>query len=195
MPNTEVRYQIGIKLREYLSDVCKCVNLSEQVYKRPNGDKLVLQSGLVETLGDLRLLTAELLFEICQVDIFSQGESFNLIHDSTFHILAIWAMKKSHNNIFLVKYTAFFTQFCQRATDCSLINAFLKTNLIADLANFFMDNIFGVSEVSKQKDNFLCFFYDIVTAIQLARQRPECPGLASELKKSMNWKYLVEVLK
>ena len=146
-------------------------------------------------MGDIRLLAAEVLFEICEVDLFSQGESFNFIHDSTFHILAIWAMRKCHNNIYLVKYTNFFINFCKRATDTTLINAFLKTNLISDLANFFMDNIYGISEASKHKDNFLCFFFEIITSIQLAKQRPECPGFFRELKKSMNWRYLVEVLK
>lgn len=149
-----------------MSDVCKCINLSHSKYKPRINERLLLQSGLVLNLGELRLMLAEVLIEICQIDLYSQGEALNIIHDSTFHTLAIWALQHCHNNIFLVKYTNFFKLFCRKANTSTLINAFLKTNVISDLANFFMDNIFGASTSHEQRDIFLPFFMEILTAIK-----------------------------
>ena len=111
-------------------------------------------------------MNAEVLFELCKVDLFSQSGAFDLVHDSTFHILSIWAMTKAHNSLYLTYFTEFFVNYCKKANNLSLINAFIKTNLIADLANFFMDNIFGASNVSKYKETFSSFFYEVVTSIQ-----------------------------
>lgn len=182
-------------MREYLPDICKCINLSHQKYKPSATDTKLIPSGMVEGLGDIRLLCAEVLFKLCKIDEFSQAESLNMIYDSAFHTLAIWAMKKCHNNIYMVEYTNFFVYFCRKANNLSLVNAILKTNLIADLANFFMENIFGVTQVSHHKEDYLCFFFDIVTAIKEIKQRPECASFNAELNKSLNWKYLEEILK
>lgn len=141
------------------------------------------------------MLTAEILFEICSLAMGANGDAFNLIHDSTFHILAVWALKKCHNNIYLVKYSKFMSQFCQRASSVSLINAFLKTNLISDFANFFMDNILGISAQKHFKDDFTYFFFKILSSIKEIENRQECRGFVRELRKSMNWKYLEEILK
>lgn len=129
-------------------------------------DRLLLQSGLILTLGEMRILAAEVLFETVKVDLFSQGEALNMINDSTFHILSIWAFQRCHNNIYLVKYTEFFKTYCQRASPTSIINGFLKTNMIADFANFFMDNIFGASNSHEQKDTFQLFMLDLLNALK-----------------------------
>lgn len=149
-----------------MSDVCKCINLSHSKFKPRTNERILIQSSLVVNLGELRLMLAEMLFEICKIDLFSLGEALNLIHDSTFHTLAVWALQRCHNNIYLVKYTDFFKVFCQRANVTTLINSFLKTNMISDFARFFMDNIYGASNTHEQRDTFLPFFLDILTAIK-----------------------------
>jgi hypothetical protein len=163
---TDVRYQLGIRLRDYLSDICRCINLSHTTYKARSNERLLLQSGLILTLGEMRLLAAEVLFETVKIDLFSQGEALNMINDSTFHILAIWSLQKCHNNIYLVKYTDFFKLFCKRASPTSIINAFLKTNVVSDFANFFMDNIFRASTAYEQRDTFQLFLLEILTALK-----------------------------
>lgn len=196
-----MRYQLGIRLRDYISDICRCINLSHTTYKARINDRLLLQSGLILTLGELRLLAFEVLFETVKIDMFSQGEALNMISDSTFHILAIWSLERCHNNIFLVKYTEFFKLYCQRASSTSIINAFLKTNVASDFANFFMDNIFRASTAYEQRDTFQLFLLDILMALKdiekvhvIINQRPECNLFSRELKKSMNWKYLEQVI-
>lgn len=104
-------------------------------------------------------------------------------------------MQKCHNNIYLVKYTAFFTLFCAKASNLSLSNALLKTNAIADLAQFFVENIFKAGDTSKYKDLFLSFFQAILSAIQKTGLRDDCRPFFGELSKSLNWKYLLEVMK
>lgn len=158
-------------LREYIPDVCKCINQSHFEYGANSTKVLVLSSGLVQSLGDIRLLNAEILFEIAKLDLQSpQAAALDIIHDSTFHILLIWAVQKFHNNIYLVKFTEFFTQFCRRASNLSLVNAIIKTNLVADLASFFMETIYSGSNVSRNKDMFICFFTDIVKALKEAKE-------------------------
>ena len=149
-----------------MSDVCKCINLSHTTFRARVNERMVIQSGLVLTLGELRILLAEVLIEICNIDLFSQGEALNIIHDSTFHTLAIWALTRCHNNIYLVRYTEFFKLFCKKANTISLMNALLKTNVISDLASFFMDSIFGASTTHEQRETFLPFFFDILHAIR-----------------------------
>ena len=174
IPDTDTRYQVGIHLREYLPDICKCVNSSHLKYMEGKSDKLGLNGGRVERLGEIRLITAMILFETVKVDLYSQGESLNLIHDSTFHILSVWSMQKNHNSIYMVNYIQFLQSYCRKASNTSLINAFLKTNLLADISSFFMDNIYGTRYTMGEKSNISCYFTDIVAAIQSIKSRPEC---------------------
>jgi len=167
----DLKAQIVRVLREYIPDICKCINLSHWEYGANSTKVLVLSSGLVQCLGDIRLLNAEILFEITKIDSQSpQAASLDLVHDSTFHILLIWSIQKFHNNIYLVKFTEFFTQFCRKANNLSLVNAIIKTNLVADLANFFMEGIYSGSNVSRNKEMFICFFTDIVKAMKEAKE-------------------------
>lgn len=161
-----MRYNLGKRLREFIPDICKCINLSHTNYKSKGPERILLQSEAIVPLGELKLLSAELLFLLCKLDMFSQGESLNMIYDSTFHILFVWALEKCHNNIYLVKYTEFFKLFCSKANPTSIINALLKTNIVSDLAKFFMDNIFGASMTFQHKDTFQPFILDILSCLK-----------------------------
>jgi hypothetical protein len=180
----DLKAQIVKTLREYIPDICKCINQSHFEYGVNATKVMMLSSGLVRTLGDMRLINAEVLFEIAKLDLHSpQSLTFDTVHDSTFHILLIWAIQKFHNNIYLVKFTEFFVQFCKRASNLSLVNAIIKTNLIADLASFFMESIYSGSTASRNKAMFICFFTDIVKALKEAKDTVK---LSLKLEKELS---------
>lgn len=195
MPDSDLQVRLCAQTRDFMSDLCSCINLSHTLYRAGSKEQVLLQHTSVTSIGDIRMLLAELLFEIVAMDLYSHHESLNCIHDSSFHILLIWAMQKCHNNIYLVKYTSFFTLFCSKASNLTLTNALIKTNAISDLAQFFVENIFKAGETSKYKDLFLSFFQSILSSIQKTGLREDCKPFFSELSKSLNWKYLLEVMK
>ena len=70
---------------------------------------------VVKTLGDVRVLVAEVLFAVLEADSKFSAEGINFIHDSTFHILVIWALDKHHNSIYIAKFLQFIALFCRKA--------------------------------------------------------------------------------
>ena len=119
---------------------------------------------------------------------FFTGEGCNCIHDSTFHILWIWAMDKSHNNIYLVKFLSFLATFLRKSSNITLMNAFIKTNLLADLCVFVKSRLITID--TRIKENCLFFFNQFMTMLELTFDRGDCKQFACETKKSLNYKFL-----
>lgn len=147
----------------------------------------------MKSLGDVRLLVAEVLFAVIEADSNYSTEAVNCIHDSTFHILISWALEKRHNSIFLSKYTKFFKIFCKRANNVSLINSFIKTNLVSDLGGFALHKLFAGNESLEVRMDCLYFFKELVESMVGIEAREECAVFNTELNKSVNWKYLKDV--
>lgn len=150
---------------------------------------------MVKTLGDIRLLVAEVLFAVVEADSQFSAEGINCIHDSTFHILVIWALDKHHNSIYIAKFSRFFRLFCQKASSLTLVNSIIKTNLLSDLGGFALHKLFGGAECEPFRVNCTYFFRDLVEAIFSIENREECSLFNSEVNKSINWKYLKEAFK
>ena len=147
----------------------------------------------IRGLSDVRLLVAELLFGVVEAERRFAGESSNFIHDSTFHILFMWCLEKSHNSLYLNKYLNFFTTFCSKANNVALINGFLKTNIIADLSNFIQKKIIEDKDSAHLKEDFWYVIKTIIKCIKGISSRLDCDLFHLELYKSANWKYVMHV--
>lgn len=144
---------------------------------------------MVKTLGDIRILVAEVLMSVVEMDVNCfTGEGCNCIHDSTFHILMIWTMEKSHNNVFLVKMLTFLATFLRKSSNITLMNAFIKTNMLADLSNFATTKLLIPDRTIKDSCGF--FYNRFFELVELAFERSDCKQFAAEVKKSLNWKFL-----
>ncbi len=150
---------------------------------------------VVKTLGDVRVLVAEVLFAVLEADSKFSAEGINFIHDSTFHILVIWALDKHHNSIYIAKFLQFIALFCRKANSLTLVNSIIKTNLLSDLGGFALHKLFGGVECEPYRVNCMYYFRDLVEAIFSIENREECALFNSEVNKSVNWKYLKEAFK
>lgn len=140
-------------------------------------------------MTDIRLLTAEVLFAVIEADSQYTAEGINCVHDSTFHILLVWALEKSHSSIYIVKYLEFFRIFCRKANNLTLLNAILKTNYISDVSNFVLHRMSDQEgEATRKEVGF--FIEEIVRCLNNIAIREECSNFYNEMKKCISWKYL-----
>jgi hypothetical protein len=139
------------------------------------------------------MLVVDVFFSVIEADNLFASEGVNCVHDSTFHILLIWAIQKLQNTIYLNRYLAFMKIFCKRASNLTLINSFLKTNLLADLSTFALHNLFGGQECEPVRMDTGWFFRELTQEIRNIELRTDCAVFFRELKKTTSWKYLSQV--
>lgn len=187
----EDRTEFARQLREYMSDICRLVNKGHTLYKFREDDEVQLPDNLVvPSFGDIRMLISEVMFNMILVDKETGYEAVNKMHDSTFHILMIQSMEKCHNNIYLAKFSKFMDIFLAYATNQTLLNSFIKTNLFSDMAEFIKNHVQGWNYVNKIRDQYLWFLKDLILKIENLHNRKNCEQFLSQLKRSLNWKYI-----
>jgi hypothetical protein len=111
------------------------------------------------------MLLSDVIFNMVIVDKETGYEAVNKIHDSTFHILMIQSMEKCHNNLYLAKFNRFLDIFFTQATNQTLLNSFIKTNLFTDIADFMKNHVQGWNYISTIKDTYIWFFKDLILDI------------------------------
>jgi hypothetical protein len=87
---------------------------------------------------------------------------FSNIHDSTYHLLFIFAMEKCHNNIYLAKFLEFLTLLFEYGSEMTLLNAIIKVNVLSDLSRFFRDFVHRENRPKPPKQIFMFFFKGLV---------------------------------
>jgi hypothetical protein len=160
------------------------------MYKfRDKDDTIKLTGGsTVKPMWELRIMLCELLFSIIESDVDASYESLGKIHDSTYHLLFVFAMERCHNTIYLAKFLKFLKILFQHGTEFVILNAIIKPNVIADLARFFLDYVNSGKIKIKQSETYLFFFKDLQLLITAAGNRPGFRSLKSQLATSLNWK-------
>ena len=66
--DSHVSSVVSKRLRSFLTDICRTVNMSHKMYKFKESEELKLQLAIVKSLGDIRLLVAEVLFAMIEAD-------------------------------------------------------------------------------------------------------------------------------
>ena len=115
-------------------------------------------------------MVAEFLFALILTDKETGYESINKMHDSTFHILMIWSMEKCHNNIYLVKLREMLEVYFKYASNQTLLNSLIKTNLFSDIAEFFKSHVLGWNYINKIQDQYLWFFKDFINLVKSVKK-------------------------
>lgn len=141
------------------------------------------------------MLLSDVIFNMVIVDKETGYEAVNKIHDSTFHILMIQSMEKCHNNLYLAKFNQFLKIFFTQATNQTLLNSFVKTNLFTDITDFMKNHVQGWNYVSTIKDSYIWFFKDLIIDIEGVKNRKNCEQFTFELDRSTSWKAILHMYK
>lgn len=88
-------------------------------------------------------------------------DSLSKIHDSTYHLLFIFAMEKCHNNIYLNKFLNFCKILFKYGTEHTILNAVIKVNLMSDLSQFFLEYVHKQGKVKSHKELFMWFYNEL----------------------------------
>lgn len=130
-PSRDIRIEIINQLKRCIPILSDFINKSQTMYRRLLKDETIKLPGRVtiKPLTTLRLLLAETLFNIVEVDVDRNYESLTKIYDSTYHMLFIFAMEKCHNNLYLVKFLAFLKLFFKHAPEITILNIIFKLNI------------------------------------------------------------------
>jgi hypothetical protein len=189
-PRALERMNIIKSIKKSTSLVCMYINKSQRMYKfRDKDDTVKLTGGsTVKPMWELRVMLCELLFSIIESDADANYESLGKIHDSTYHLLFVFAMERCHNTIYLSKFLKFLKILFQHGTEFVILNAIIKVNVIADLARFFLDYVNSDKIKIKQSETYIFFFKDLQLLVTAAGNRPGFKSLKSQLATSLNWK-------
>ena len=93
-------------IKKSMSLVCMYINKCQGMYKFRDKDLTIKLAGAatVKPMWELRIMLCELLFSIVEADSDSNYESLGKIHDSTYHLLFVFAIERCHNTIYLTKF-------------------------------------------------------------------------------------------
>lgn len=170
MVNPQIRQQSMNYIRNHLALICYYITKSHRIYRMKQKDVTIKQPGhiTIVPLSDLRILICTTLFNFIGTDHESGFNLLNHIHDSTYHVLFMFAMEKCHNNIFLAKFLSFQRLLFRNANDLTLLNAVIKINLLSDLSNFFLHFVHSDILPRPPKELFMFFFKELAQLIEEA---------------------------
>ena len=169
------RAKILKPIKKSMSLICMTIHKAHTMYKFREKDEVYkLQGGLtVKPLRCLKIMLCELLFSIVVADADSYYMSLLSIHDSTYHLMFIYAMEKCHNNVYLNKFLRFLEIFFTYGSEFCIQNAIFKTNLLHDLANFFSNFVHDQKSRLNLNKKLYCDFF-MYFFIELANLMEQC---------------------
>lgn len=190
----ERRYKIILELKKQISLLCLWINKSQKIYKLKEKEHQLKLPGSVTVLplSNLRLQLVDCLFSIVACDSESGHECLTKIHDSTYHLLFVFAMEKCHNNIYLAKYLEFVKILFKYGTELTILNAVIKVNLMSDLARFFKEFV----QIPKKPPTelFVWFFKELAVILEEACKRTDCTIFKMQMDQSLSWVYFKAML-
>ena len=195
--NKEVRQDTMNYIKSQISLLCFYINKSHKMYRmKQKEDSIKLPGGLtVLPQTDIRIILCTTLFYFVRTDDETMWSILTNIHDSTYHLLFVFAMEKCHNNIYLAKFLDFLRIFFEYATESTILNAIIKVNQLSDLSKFLMNYVHREDIPKPYNLNFMFFFRELAELIEKASKRNDCTRLKNELKSSLNWLMYKELLK
>ena len=126
-------------IKKHTGLLCFYINKAHRMYRMKQKDDTIKLPGAmtVGPMSDLRIVLCSTLFYFVRTDNETHWSILNNIHDSTYHILFVFAMERCHNNIYLSKFLEFLKFLFEWGSEHTLLNAVIKVNLLADLSKFF----------------------------------------------------------